>query len=278
MTRWPVWGLVLCVFLLCGRDLLAQLDPVESATVETDTLVAQLKSGDRRFIDDAIARIEAEVLRQGGKQKYLNLLLENGFSAEADAICVKGVIKYRWNTLEAGNFARKRIRCLQARKDYPAALSAAKAHHNVCLPEEYQNALRLVSQCLILARPDELDIAERFAKQQLSGAFGPPDAEAEKNLGPSILASVKADGEPYRALIEKMPAEQFGQLVGKANLLLLSDRADEAIDLIKKAIEIAPADKKAMAHMHMSRALRAKHGRSAEADAYLKEHSPKPVE
>lgn len=278
MTRWPVWGLVLWVGLLTGRELRAQLDPAESATAETDTLIAQLKSGDRKFIDDAVARIEAEVLRQGGKQKYLNLLLENGFAAEADAICVKGVIKYRWNTLEASHFARKRVRCLQAKQDFPAALAAAKAYYNVCLPEEFQNATRLLADCLTAAYPDDPEIANRFAKQQLAGAFGVPDAEAEKNLGPPILDSIKADGEPYRAFIEKMPAEQFGQLVGKANLLLLSDRADEAIDLIKKAIDIAPADKKAMAHMHMSRALRAKHGRSGEADAYLNEHSPKPVE
>lgn len=233
-------------------------------------LEADLRSGDKAKIDAAIATISDAVLTRGkGRPGDLNVLVAAGFASEAEAVCVRGILENAANSSMVATFTRQRVRCLQAKKDFPAALSAAKAYYNVCGQKDVPYAVHLFSECLSAAFPNDPELPARFERQQLAGAFATAGSDPPANLGAPVLASVTIDPGPYREKIGHMIGNDYAQLVSKANLLLLSDDAGQAIELIERAIAIAPAKKREDAHQHMARAIRAKNGRSGEADAYL---------
>ena len=264
-------------------------DDAQRAALEAD-----LRSGDQARIDAAIATIGKAVLTRGkGRPGDLNVLLAAGFASEAEAICVRGMTENPANSAMLATFARQRVRCLQAKKDYPAALSAAKTYYNICSDKDVPYAKHLLSQCISAAFPDDPDLRDRFERQQLAGAFagsGPPsvpttspadhsqtippigpstEAGTPDPLGAPVLASIKIDPQPFREAIEDLAENDYADLVSKANLLLLSDKPEDAIDLVSEAIEMAPPKKLQAAHELMARAIRAQNGRTGEAEAYL---------
>lgn len=288
MTSKKLWGLVfglvttsLLVPLSQGQDRpkskIRFISAIESEA-DRERLTADLRSGDPARIDEAMAAIRSAVLTKGkGRPGDLNLVIATGFPKEAEAICVRGIIENPANSAMVALFAKQRVRCLQAASDPSGALSAAKAFYNVCPTADVPQAVKLVGECLAAARPDDKIVVDRFQRQQLAGAFtadisadsAENGAEKPADLGPSVLASIAIDAKPFHAALATPPGHDYAASVARANLLLLSDKPDEAINVLKNAVEMEPVKKSGDVHRHMARALRAKHARTGPADAYL---------
>jgi hypothetical protein len=97
-----------------------------------------------------------------------------------------------------------------------------------------REAISYAAQALMVAYPDQRDIARRFYEEQFEGsrASTQPFKRSKPAGRPShILSSVKVDPKPYEDAIKREQGESFGPLKATGNLLLLCDRPEEAMQV-----------------------------------------------
>ncbi len=159
-----------------------------------------------------------------------------------------------------------------------AALSAAKAYYNVVGMGETDSAVDLMGTALFNARPNEKGIAVRFKKQQLSlASTGPADSSAgdagaggETGVGENLLRSIVVDPKPFEEMIQRIQFDDYGKLIAKGNLLLLSDKAKEARACFESAEALTNEDKElAVVTESVARSIRAETGAIAPANRYI---------
>jgi hypothetical protein len=147
------------------------------------------------------------------------------------------------------------------------ALPAAKTYFNYCLLENTPKATQLIAEAL--ANGKDKTLLDRFVQQQ-SAAAAP--ATQPTDLGENVLKSIQVDPYPYQAKIADLAAgpQDFDTLTARGNLLLLSDKGAEAKEVFDKALSLAFDQKHVSTGVaNVARALRARDGNVAAANAYL---------
>jgi hypothetical protein len=172
------------------------------------------------------------------------------------------------DTASIAAMQKLRIAAFHAAGKDDAALGEAKSYYNACSLKQTGDAVALLTTALVHARPDQPDIGRRFRAQQM--ATGEQGAATMPDLGVPILASVKVDGSPFEKAIADNDAWEFKDMMAKANLLLLADRAKEAGKVMHMAHEVAGTEKEiAEATEGVARAMRGADGNVARANAWL---------
>jgi tetratricopeptide (TPR) repeat protein len=153
------------------------------------------------------------------------------------------------------------------------ALAAAKSLFNVATMPQTAPAILLVAECLNAANPGDPGPVERFKDQQVAGA---DPATRPSGPQPSVLAAIAPDSQPADDALRLfyhggyvIHANQYRELVGRGNLLLLAGRADEARQVFIRALRIADADQLYAARENVARAIKADDGAIGRANAFL---------
>ena len=157
------------------------------------------------------------------------------------------------------------------------ALSAAKSYYNTCRLEETRDAIRLISEILINSREKtEPGIVERFRKQQVALSQAPasvdgPPVALPPELGENLLTTIKVDGHPYDAALQRAAAGPitYKSLRTQGDLLLMADRPKDARKAFETAADLAPQDSLSNAIQSIARSIRAEDGSVGRANAYI---------
>jgi tetratricopeptide (TPR) repeat protein len=176
-------------------------------------------------------------------------------------------------------FQLKRVEALLAAGRNEEALSAAKGLYNVSGMGFTRDMLSLVARVLSAAYPEDGDIANRFLAEQVEGARAstqPYQPEVSTTELPMALSRVKVNPKPYERAIQRESGEDFGALTATGNLMLLSDKPREAMQVFEKAYAIAPDDRLAYATENLARAMKAVDGTIGRANAFVLSVRPKP--
>jgi tetratricopeptide (TPR) repeat protein len=184
--------------------------------------------------------------------------------------------------VEAIQFARVRALLRLNRPD--EAVSQAKALYNVSMMGSTREALLLLAECLNAARKDDGASVEQLSQEQMAGAEYQPSGggattqpaageaslrDAANGTKSAVMGSIKIDPAPYAAAIEAIQAEDYRSLVAKGNLLLLADRADEAVKVFERAYAVADKKDLVAASENIARAMKAQDGTIGRANAWV---------
>jgi len=241
---------------------------------ERSRVKEELASGDNDRVNAAVQEVKNSALgtsdtRKRQRPQDLQLLIAAGKTDEAQSIAMDGIMaNIATNSYAVGGFQAIRAKALLADKKNDEALAAAKAYYNVCAMRSNDDAIKVVTQCLAAAHPDDQDIVERFKREQSgSGPTTQPGADADPT--PLVLSTVQVDPGPFEQAIESNPGGNYEQLAAKGNLLLLVDKPKDALQIFLQAIDSADERHLGEAFENVARAIRAQSGSIGAANAYL---------
>ncbi|HSI14600.1 MAG TPA: hypothetical protein VK961_21290 [Chthoniobacter sp.] len=249
---------------------------------ESAILAEQLASEDGAVQQQALDKVKEvlakpPVMDDDGKPRpqmqvdvlWVRSLIKVRRYEDAESLALAGILR-KPDGMWVAAFQKARSQALLAAGKHDAALSAAKAYYNVCQMKDTAAAIDQIGLCLINARPTEKGLATKFKTQQVNAATTQPSGQPAAPIEDNVLKSVTIDPKPYEQAIQAITISQFGDLVGKGNLLLLADRAKEAKDAFETAMELAQKPKDtATAIEGVARAIRAETGSIGAANAYI---------
>ena len=247
--------------LLSGRIVVAE----EEEKLEPEVLAERLASADINVFAQAVAAIEKRL--QSDPEPSISFLREFWLKPLQDAghynlierFCKCAILTSADRVDDLEFFQEARVRAFLAARKPQEALSLAKALFNVSRMGNTDKALKLLTQCVQAANPDNLKPVLRLAREQRRGAAaGSPSG---------LLSSVTIDGGAYLALIDQLSKKDDSRSrIATGNLLLLAGRASEARALFEK---IAKGHDWLEYHENVARAMRAEDGTIGRANAYL---------
>ena len=250
-------------------------------TLKIEAITGQLESGEAAQVDSAVGIIKDMVkvrvdphagsaarsaARKAFSERWSDKLLTLKRYDDVELIALTILITQADQSTIAA-VQKLRMRAFHAAGKEEQALGVAKSYYNACGFKETSDAVALVVTALAHARDG--DTVRRFRAQQAAGAATQP-AAGGPDLGPSVLASIKVDAEPFKAAIDAIDAWELKETYEKATLLLLADRAKEARELMQKAYDMAttPGDLNTTTE-GVARAMRAEDGSVARANQWL---------
>jgi hypothetical protein len=175
-----------------------------------------------------------------------------------------------FRALEAAMAAR--VRVLQAQNQTAEALAAAKSYFNICSMESTADAILLVAECLIPARPDDRLAYEKFKEEQVAGASTQPATQPRRS---SMLNGIKVDPKVYDELLKQYPGEDYGSLLARGNLHLLADRPQLAKPIFERMYALATPGYLPEASECIARCMKAEDGTIGRANAWVLSIRPK---
>jgi hypothetical protein len=175
-------------------------------------------------------------------------------------------------------FLVQRMDALQGAGRHQDALATAKSFYNVVTMRLTRDAIQHAGGKLAAAFPEQRDIERRYFEEQLEG-FRPSTQPFQRDQLPPkaklLLSTVKVDPEPYENALKREQGESFGALTATGNLLLLSDKPEEAMRVFEKAYVIASEDQLTTAAESLARAMKAIDGTIGRANAFVLSIRPK---
>jgi hypothetical protein len=269
------------------RPLPAQMEQIQQELSAAEAATVKKGTADfEKYLDTEPAKA-AEMLRD----HWVALLVQNRHFAEIDQLCLKTILAQPQETsvIEAMQLAR--IRANLSAQQPQRALQQAKGLYNVSSLATTDQAMLMVAQCLAAAFPNDPAIVERFKAQQIAGAQAPSGnarvatlpattraaatQSATETGENSVLGAIQVDDADYRGVIANNLAEDFGGLMGRGNLLLLADRADQARSLFERAYAQASDAQLQVASEAIARQIKAHDGVIRRANEWVDSIRPK---
>lgn len=279
-----VCGVIVCITMAAACRTMAQLAmpaPSPSAAVGVsvgesthDRLVREYSSDDKAQIDKAETELRQSVLKGtfSAAADALDVLRAVKRFDEMGTLALEAILASPRDSLKIQVLVRARVTALAGMGKPVEALAAAKQYFNICSMAQTSDAILLLCDCLAAAHPPDADIARRFRQQQIYAALEKPPSPRPDALGKPILPTIAVDAGPYqKALADAEKLRGYARDTVSGNLLLLCDRAEEAVAAFKQAADEASDTQYPDAVENVARALRAQTGGVAAANAYLRE-------
>ncbi len=268
--RWALVGLLLC----SGLCVFA---PAASAADESNQpLEDRLQSTDPGVFAGAILEIKrdhaADIGRDG--RGWLRILMDRGKYTDVEDLCLLCILQEPANVPQVEFLQQVRVRALLKAGKPKEALAQAKALFNVCSMKGTEPALKLVTECLRAAYPNDPAVIARFRHEQIAGlhpltAPAPEAVALGTGVKSQILADIPINPAPYEKAIDDVISNDDLSQMGKANLLLLSGRPAAAADIFTKLLESTGELDIYICHESLARAMRAQDGTVGRANAYV---------
>jgi hypothetical protein len=241
-----------------------------------DGLAKELNSNSPSDIDKAIdqlkdvMRTSPQLVINGDDPAIMARLIALGRFADIDSLLVLAIQNKAADAVPLTTFQTARVRNFLRAKQCSRALEEAKANFNITPMAGTSDAILLVIEALHEAYPNDATLADRFKTEQIAGA-----AETAKPVQQTVLKGIKIDGSEYADLIKSLTRQDFATLSRRGNLLLLSDRPQEAQQAFEEAYEMATDKQLAVASESLARVMRAEDGSIARANAFVLSLRPK---
>jgi hypothetical protein len=248
---------------------------VTKQTIQTVT--NELNSDNTKQVDQAIGQIEFWI-SSGGQvpvqlgQQWLPALVNDQRLSDAADIAIKASLAQP-NIANITLCMPLRIRVLLALGKSQEALQSAKSFYNVCSTQNFDQAVALVTQCLTVCNPDNLQIVGTFRDQQYKPEVGTNDSVSAST---SVLNSVQIDSTVYNDAIDKWNSQsllsgKFYDYVAYANLLLMADQPEEAQKVFNNLYQFLAENPEEtdFAAQGLARCMRAEDGTPFRANAWL---------
>jgi hypothetical protein len=254
------------------------LAPPRRALAAADAVTQGLAKGDaasaQRAVDEIRSTLDSNALRAVERlnEDWMAALLRARRYDEVQEFALRGTVAAARDTWRFEQVQKHRIRALLESGRAEQALAAAKGLYNVCGTGFVPECLQILSDCLRAAHPGDRALVTRFKLQQLADAQTDESARkaAVAEAGEPVLATVKADPEPYRKAIEGLQGkEDFASLYAMGNLLLLSDRVAEAKAAFDKAYAVAPATELRYVTEAVAKVMKAEDGGVGRMNAWI---------
>jgi len=251
---------------------------------DPQALTDQITSGDAVQINAAVAEIRRQLstgtevagYHAGG---WIPALLKAERYAEVAEVCSAAILCVPHDTTVLQSLTMTRAEALLSAGKNEEALQAAKAYFNIATMESTAGALQLINKALDAVNKDDPNISRKFRMEQLAGAATTQpfdDAQGGPNDAPPLtsatLKSIQIDPKPYEAKLSQLknhPSQVYPILVATGNLLLLSDKPDEAKPVFEAAQGLAGEDQVSEAAEHLARVIKAQDGTIGRANAYV---------
>jgi tetratricopeptide (TPR) repeat protein len=246
----------------------------------------QLQSQDPSEAEKGLAairqrfRVNGERTAQDFRQSWCSALMKEHRFDDAADLCVIAICARAGDVNFVEDLLRRRVAALLAAGRNEEALQAAKGLYNVCWLKRTAEAINLLGDVILAARPDDgAQLVHRLVAEQVAGAerspATQPAADASPTPGHSVLAGIKVDDHPYFSRLQKLESRSdYNSLYARGNLLLLADRPADATQVFRQAYAVAPEKSLAAATEAMARAMRAADGATGRADAWILELRP----
>jgi hypothetical protein len=193
-------------------------------------------------------------------------------------LTVAATLELLWDVSLVEYLQTYRVRALLKLGRPQEALAVAKGQFNVCRMKSTADSLLLLVDCLKAAYPGDAAIIDRLRTEQTAGSVQ-TDQRSTLNAQPStlngigprssVLDSVRIDGSPYAAAIQRYTGTDYASLVSLGNLLLLADRPKEVRAAFEKAYAVAKDKRLAGATEGIARCMRAEDGTTGRANAWV---------
>lgn len=259
-----------------------------------ESINSLLQAGDVASVDRAIDSIrgvlsERPEIARGQIRSWADALRGlKRFDAAAD-LTTTGVTEFAADIGSIESLLQLRIRILLEAGRPKDALRTAKSLFNVSRMETTAMAIRQVAECLNAVSGGNDAPVEQFRQEQLAGATPQPEATSRlatpavaASARSSILGQIHPDADSYKIAIRQLdprsylfPAAHVPDLLAVGNLLLVSDRADEALAAFTQAGKIARVDQMLAANEGIARAIKAQDGTIGRANAWVRRISPR---
>jgi hypothetical protein len=211
-----------------------------------------------------------EMAAQIQQSRVLDAMIAMQRNVEAAEICLLCLNAQADRMDRVQYFMGLRTQALLNAKQYEQALVAAKCLFNVQTIRGTPQAILLLARVLPLVRPEDSGIAQRFKLQQITLAesgSGPNELPAE--LGNPILPSIKVDPKLYDGNGLRAEHNSEWRRMGEGNLALLSDDPEKAMQIFRALSFSSNTAVKQAALEAIARAMKARDGGIAAANAYI---------
>jgi len=164
----------------------------------------------------------------------------------------------------------QRITALAAMQDHRRALAEAKRLFNYASMEKTSDALKILDRELQLVDKSKVDL---FHKEQEQGAL-PPSGQVVKS---TVLAAINVNRMEFESQANLLKNSDYPTLIKRGTLLLLADRADQGVDLFKKAVsEAKTPEERQTANTWVARAIKAEDGTIGRANEWITKTGAQP--
>jgi tetratricopeptide (TPR) repeat protein len=228
-----------------GRDADAQALLDKSLKDEPEVTADEI----RRTLVTALTPLK----KQRDALKFLEKALATG---PGDSDTVEGLLK-------------QRLTVCNGLKDYPAALSCAKALFNASSMAHTSDAITLLDRQFLLPNMDDRSKVDQFRQEQTIGAA--PIGPGQPARPSALVQAIKIDPAPYQAALAKMTDDATAKAITRHVLLLLvADKPKEALEAAKQALAIAADPKEmAVANELIARCYKAQDGTIGRANGWI---------
>ena len=185
--------------------------------------------------------------------------------------CVLQNIPMDYRSVEAVQYAR--VKMLLAQNRPADALAAAKSLYNVSSMEGTSEAILLIAECLIAARPEDRLAYEKFKDEQIAGASTQPSTRPATRS--AIMASIHVESRAFDEILRNFPGEDYTALMARGNLLLMGDRLAQARPVVERLYTLAAVGNLAEASECLARLIKAEDGTIGRANAFVYSIRPK---
>lgn len=261
--------ILLCITSLATGALAAPA--TKPARPDAAVLDALVKSGEPEKIAKAIEGIHILLQRDGYyaarmvRGRWGEPLLKQGRFAEALDIAAASVLAAASDANVVEDAQTLKVRALLGLGKSEQALAEAKSLYNVSTMKGTTKAIVLVCDCLKAARPDGGALAQKFKIEQLEI----PEASDPAAKPRTVLAGIKVDDAQYADALDRQTGDSFNGLQEWGNLLLLSDKPEDARKIFEAAYKIATDKQLPTATECLARTMRAQDGSVARANAWV---------
>jgi tetratricopeptide (TPR) repeat protein len=274
---------LICAVGTCGvESAVAARNSARHDAALVSAIAADLNSNDPAVWQDGLARLHdlaghrPRVVLFNFYHHGFKAMLARGLDDDIEKLAVQAIDAAPRSSTQIAQMQECRVRALLAQGKYDQALSAAKAYYNVCILDDTGIAIDLLDQAMqqTLATSDPAIIL-RFKRQQDAGAVVPETIDKPltlaAELGQNVLKSIKVSDPAIEQRLgkENTKPDSFAVCMGRGNLLLLLDRADDARSQFERALQLADEQQTQFAVGSIARAIRAEDGAIGRANGYI---------
>jgi tetratricopeptide (TPR) repeat protein len=278
MSKRIVGCITLFLLLACGTAF-------AQAPAQRDQVMSRLGSRNPDQIQQAVEEIRTGLQSDPGKtvdqlnNSWMTALLGARQYDAVEEFATAGTLALPADTWRIEQLQKHRIAALLAQGKNEEALHAARALFNVCGMGFVKEALPLVADALKATHPNDPGIVPKFRLQVLANAQEDP-AERKKLLdrygGNSVMDSISAEPGLYaEAIAKRKGMEQYRELYGTGNLLLMSGRVKEAHEVFLKVYKIAPPGELKYASEGIAKLIKAEDGGVGRANQFVMSIRPR---
>jgi hypothetical protein len=249
-------------------------------------LTAELQSKSPSLQQDAVGRMRALATTDPrslalGIPQWVGPMLDAKLFQDAEQLSQAAILERPFDIIVVDAAQRARVLALTGQGQYSSALAEAKGYYNVALLSNTAQAIDLMQQ--ILAKTSSVALAASFKMSQLSGTeLAAPSANSDSpprvELKSDVLQSIDIDAKPYASVLAQLQGRRNGKgeyshsnLMAQGNLLLLSNRPEEALQCFTDAIKTEKVAGKYLreAVEGVARTIRAQDGNVGRANAFI---------